>query len=316
MKNNISIITIEKLETKYSILEALGNGCLADVYKAYNNEDNRTCVLLVYKSELELSDIDMIQMFSLQKELEKCPYRKKTYNTFKYENRIIIEQEYIDGCTLFKYCNKHKIIPVDLIYRFINNIGTALAYYHKDINNDNSDGRNHAIVHNDLHTNNIIVKNSDKTFVLLNSEFSKQDNTNITGCQIFNGAIEYHFPEKLENEATNSSITSMSDIYSFGIILFELLAGTVPYPIDLKEWDTNAISEVVRIQNAHQNAPIPAIEPLRKKAYEEANPGKTYEKDYPEWLENVVRKCLAKNPIDRYHDARELLDDIKTQITI
>jgi serine/threonine protein kinase len=87
-----------------------------------------------------------------------------------------------------------------------------------------------------------------------------------------------------------------------------MLAGKVPFPSDSnvsQERNSYEVSE------HHKNTRPPAIEPLRKDAFEAANPDKTYTKDYPDWLETVILKCLEKKPENRYANGKELYEDIK-----
>lgn len=331
------------LEDKYEILEKLGFGSFATVYKVRDKETNVIKALKVSKQEINNPEDKAVKQFIneclVQMTLgSRHPNIVKANEPLIMNNRAVVEMDYVEGYTLLEYLQTNKFISINEVYRFIQEIVGALAYCHHDVyrhlmdvNNDNIklDRNNdpiiddakcaelvkkYGIIHNDLHSNNIMIRFIDGSFVLLDFGLSMQDNNCVKSSAVGGGAVEYRSPEKCSNTVTKASITPMSDIYSLGIILFELLTGTTPFPIDINRWEANNISEGARIQDAHLKAPIPAIEPLRKNAYEEANPKKTYSKDYPDWLENVIRKCLAKKPTDRYSDARELLDDINAHI--
>lgn len=341
---NIKIKPTDRfLEDKYEVLDILGRGGFATVYKVRDKETDVIKALKVSKQEITNPEDKAVKQFTKECWVQmtlgsRHPKIVKANEPLIMNNHAVVEMDYVEGYTLFEYLKANKFMPLNEFYRFIQDIVGALAYCHHDIyrhlmdvNNDNIklDSKNepiiddakraelvkkYCIIHNDLHTNNIMIRFIDGSFVLLDFGLSMQDNNCVKSSAVGGGAVEYRSPEKCTSNVTKDSITPMSDIYSLGIILFELLTGTVPFPIDSNRWEANNISEAARIQDAHVKAPIPAIEPLRKKAYEDANPGKTYKKDYPEWLENAVRKCLAKNPTDRYHDARELLDAINANI--
>jgi hypothetical protein len=90
-------------------------------------------------------------------------------------------------------------------------------------------------------------------------------------------------------------ITTASDVYSFGVLMYEMLAGQLPFPQSRNR--------------RNRDEPIPSIAQLRETAFINANPDIYYQKDYPDWLEAMVMKCLEKDPKDRYADAKVFMDE-------
>lgn len=262
------------------------------------------------------------------------------------QNRALVEMDFIDGYDMDDYLKaKNGFVPMEEVIRFAKEISSALAYCHEDIfefcldrnkeykyelesplkgqtftiESDPNDGtkelltnlqrkeliREYKVIHNDLHSKNIMCKKYDGSFILLDFGLAIQDGTVIKSSKRNGGAPEYKAPEKWDND---SIISEQSDIYSFGIMLYEMLAGRVPFAYDksLSQWPAE-----YKLSEQHKNELPPAIEPLRRAAFEAFNPGKTYAKDYPDWLELVILKCLAKSPAERYGNGKELNVEIK-----
>ena len=117
------------------------------------------------------------------------------------------------------------------------------------------------------------------------------------------GAPEYKSPEKWDNETI---ITCQSDIFSLGIILYEMLTGRVPFKFDAHA--SNAIKAEYELSQAIQQQAAPSIYEMRKATFEAAHPGLVYVTDYPEWLEVLIMRCLEKRPSQRFASGRELYD--------
>ncbi|MBP1617259.1 MAG: hypothetical protein H6Q14_1086 [Bacteroidetes bacterium] len=267
------------------------------------------------------------------------------------QNRALVEMDFIDGCDMDDYLKANNgFVPIAEVIRFAKEISSALAYCHEDIfefcldrnkeykyelespfkgqtftiQSDPEDGtkelltslqrkeliREYKVIHNDLHSKNIMCKKYDGSFILLDFGLAIQDGTVIKSSKRNGGAPEYKAPEKWDND---SIISEQSDIYSFGVLLYEMLAGRVPFVYDksLSQWPAE-----YKLSEQHKNELPPEIETLRRTAFESSNPGKLYKKDFPSWLEQVIRKCLAKKPAERYANGKELNTEIKHFLSI
>ena len=331
------------LEDEYEVLMELGKGAYASVYKVKHKKLGYIRALKVslerVTDEEERQYRQFVSECRVQLKLGNgChPNIVRVHQPRLIDGHAIVEMDYIDGCTLVSYIEKKKFIDIDTVYRFIHDVVGAMAYCHYDVYHhlmdvsedglsfDPEDGskilmnddikarliEKYAVIHNDLHSNNIMVRYRDGAFVLLDFGLSVQDNKFVKSSARDGGAIEYLSPEKCADRLDDIVITPMSDVYSLGVLLYEVLAGQVPFPC---QWEVyTKESAIYKVKEAHKSSLPPVIEPLRREVYEKVNPGKTYQKDYPDWLEDMIMKCLEKKPKDRYKNAKELFDDFNAK---
>jgi len=272
----------------------------------------------------------------------------RIYQPRLLQNHALVEMDYIDGSDLNDYLNKqNKFVPINEVMRFIREIGSALSYCHVDCyeflydrnkeyeyklesglkgqkfkivpdpDNGNKDFitdlqrleliREYGITHNDLHSKNIMRKRYDGSYILLDFGLAIQDGMAVKSSSRRDGAVEYKAPEKWNKD---SVISEKTDIYSFGILMYEMLAGQVPFPFQREKY-SNEEQALFELSMEHENQPPPAIEPLRRLAFESSHPGETYQKDYPDRLEKMILKCLEKKPENRYANAKEFYEAFK-----
>ena len=328
------------INDEYEKLQILGQGSFATIWKVRHRKFEYVRALKVSKEVIPDENDAAYQKF-----LNECkvllrigngchPNIVRIYQPRLLDGRASVEMDYVKGQSLNDYLQKVKCLEMDEFYRLFEQIVGALAYCHHDIyeflmdpNKDNiaTDPNNgqryridaetemqlvkkYAITHNDIHSNNVMRRDYDGGFVLLDFGLAIQDGNAVRSSARNGGALEYMAPEKFED---NGIINPQSDIYSLGVLLYEALAGRVPFVVDKHRFSSNPIMAQYDIMNLHKTAIPPAIEPLRREAFEAAHPGKKYEKDYPDWLEGMILKCLEKHPADRYADAKELLIDFK-----
>ncbi|MFC4677148.1 serine/threonine protein kinase, partial [Dysgonomonas termitidis] len=196
------------------------------------------------------------------------------------QGHALVEMEYVHGKDLNDYIiEKSRFIPIDEVLRFVREISSALAYCHEriyefcmdreedNLRDDPEDGSKvlldasakqrltdkYKVIHNDIHSKNIIRK-YDGSFILLDFGLSIQNGTVVKSSTRKGGAAEYKAPEKWENEGL---ITEQTDMYSFGVLMYEMLAGQVPFPYNTDVPSTKA--EYDLMQQHGQERP-PAIE--------------------------------------------------------
>ena len=242
--------------------------------------------------------------------------------------------------------SKLAFVPVDEVLQLVSDISRALAFCHYDIHeycmdinkvykypeNSNKRGQTfelevdpndanrikiddlqrkalineYAVIHNDIQSCNIMRKD-DGGYILIDFGLAgKIDPEDYTQSTRETGVRKYWAPERFDN-----IITTQTDIYSLGILMYEMLTGRIPFCFNEND---KTQSVAIKLFENHRNTPPPAIFPLRKAAYESVNPDKVYEKDYPEWLEQVIFKCLEKKPENRFVNGKELYEYVKLQM--
>ncbi len=326
--------------TEYKKLMLIGRGSFAAVYKVRHRK-------LGYVRAIKISNemVDNESDKAYQSFLNECklllqigngchPNIVHIYQPRLINSHAIVEMDYIDGQTLNEYLREQKFINIDEFWRFAEGIAGAVGYCHADLykflmdpDTDNlemdpEDGSKFIITpekerelkarycvnHNDLHSNNIMRRNYDGNFILLDFGLAIQKEHCVKSSSRGDGAYEYSSPEKLDGK----EITAASDVYSLGILLYEVLAGRVPFVMETG----GGMADISRIYDRQLHEKPAPIEPLRRAAFESVFPGKKYGKDYPDELEEVIMKCLEKNPADRYPDAKQVLEALRRVKTL
>lgn len=319
---------------EYTLLDELGQGGYATVYKVRHNNLGYIRAIRVLNAIIAHGESDK----TYQKFLEECklllrlgngnhPNIVHIYQPLLKAQRAIVEMDFVDGKDLYHYLEeKHSFVEIKDVLRLLSDIGSALSYCHEDIykfcmdkdednlQDDPEDGRKvlldnktkqrlinkYRVIHNDIHSGNII-RREDGSYVLLDFGLAIEGDSVVRSSRRKNGAPEFKAPEKWEND---SILTTQSDIYSFGVVLYEYLAGRVPFLFDKK--NSNPVEAEYLLGKAHKEQQPASIFDLRKAAFEHSHPGETYEKDYPEWLEMLIMKCLSKSTKDRFKNGKEL----------
>lgn len=228
------------------------------------------------------------------------------------------ERNYIQGNNLEEYLGENgKFVPIEEVVRMAEQISSALAYCHEDAyrflmdpNKDmlpdgcvvgseveDMEKRNklidkYKVIHNDIHLKNIL-RRMDGNYILIDFGMAVEGKEAPTLSRCHGGAEISRAPELWSADSTTEP-TTKTDVYSFGVVLYAWLAGQYPFPNDEK------------LMDAHKNKQPPHIELIRKRHFEEKFPDQAYKRDYPQWLEDVIMKCLKKDPRERFRNGKEL----------
>lgn len=265
------------LGDRYRIIDTLGEGGMANVYLA---ED----IILQRKVAVKILRLD------LQKEPQTLArFQREALATSELSHPNIVSvldvgtdhglpymvMEYVDGPNLEEYIQKKSPLDLHEVIRIMDQILSAMTLAHK-----------HNVIHRDLKPQNVLM---DKKGNIKIADFGiavALNQSSITQTNSAMGSVHYMSPE----QTRGGLVTKQSDIYSLGIILYELITGKVPFNGDTP----------VAIALKHAQEPIPSI---RKK-----------DPKVPQALENVVLKATAKDPRDRYASAQGMKADLDTSL--
>lgn len=209
-----------------------------------------------------------------------------------------IEMEFIEGPDLCELLTAphHKIFTVKEVIKLADQLAGALSHCHRV-----------GVMHGDIKSNNVKFNVNSGNYVLLDFGLSVMSDEQRRSSMRNAGAIEFMAPEQNEGR-----MLFQTDIYSYGVVLYELLAGRVPFPL---QDDGETARNTVMI--SHLEAPVPDLLKLRKENLPASwsEDQQTREMQVPDWLLAVVYKCLEKLPENRYSDGIALQDSVQISIT-
>ena len=264
----------KRLDGRYEIHELIGIGGMATVYRAYDTIEDRIVAIKILKEEY-LDNKDFIRRFKNESKaiaILRHPNIVKVYDVSFGDKIQYIVMEYIDGITLKEYINHQHNIKWQEAIHFTAQILKALEHAHAK-----------GIVHRDIKPQNIILL-KDGTIKVTDfgiARFSRNETRTMSAMAI--GSVHYIAPEQVRGEVTDEK----ADIYSVGVILYEMLTGSLPFEAD------NAVSvAIMQLQN-------------QPRVPREIN------EDIPFGLEEITLKAMQKEPMNRYGSATQMLGDIR-----
>ena len=266
--------TGKKLDGRYEIRELIGVGGMANVYHCYDTIDAREVAIKIMKDEF-LNNEDFIRRFKNESKaiaVLNHPNIVRVYDVSFGDIIQYIVMEYIDGITLKEYIDMQGVLDWKETVHLTTQILKALQHAHEN-----------GIVHRDIKPHNIMLM-QDGTIKVTDfgiARFSSNATRTMTEQAI--GSVHYIAPEQARGEKTDGK----TDIYSVGVMMYEMLTGKLPFDGD------SAVSVALMQLQAKAKRP------------RELNP------DIPEGLEEITVKAMQKNPEDRYHSALEMLSDIE-----
>ncbi len=266
------------LDRKYQIVEEIGIGGMAHVYKAVNMTNRKIVAIKMLKPEYK-DDAEFLRRFSREAgTVLKLNHENivRAFDVGKYNELPYIVMEYVEGHTLKDLIDQNGPLPVRTAIGITCQILDALSVAHE-----------YGIIHRDVKPQNVIVTDRGKA-KLTDFGIAREANattSTFSGKKVL-GSVHYISPE----QAKNAIATEESDLYSVGITLYEMLTGTVPFLSD----------SAVTIALMHiQDKPTPP---------REINP------QIPPALNDIVMRALEKNASDRYKSARAMRSDLVRSI--
>ena len=261
------------LDDRYELQEQIGEGGMAYVYRAVDRRLNRSVAVKIMRDEMA-ADEEFRRRFCAESQavaMLSHPNIVAVYDVSHSDTMEYIVMELIDGITLKQYMNRRGILSWKETVHFSKQIARAMAHAHE-----------RGIIHRDIKPQNIMllrdgsIKVADFGIASLENELQESSGQAI-------GSIHYIAPEQARGELPDAR----SDIYSLGVVMYEMMTGVVPYAGDT----------LGEIAVKHINA--------NPKPIHEVNP------DIPQVLEEMIARAMASGLQDRYQTAAELADDLE-----
>ena len=274
MDNNMDNMIGRRLDGRYELLELIGTGGMADIYKAKDITEDRIVAVKILKNEFAGSE-DFLRRFRNESKaiaLLSHPNIVKIYDVGFNEQIQFIVMEYIDGISLAEYIKLQGVLKwKDAVY-FTVQILRALQHAH-----------DRGIVHRDIKSQNVMML-PDGTIKVMDfgiARFNRETDKTLSEKAI--GSVHYISPEQARGEMTDEK----SDIYSVGLMLYEMLTGQKPFDGETP----------VAIALQHMQTP--------------PKPPREINSSIPEGLEEITLKAMQKEPSMRYQTAGEMINDIE-----
>jgi len=261
---------------RYRIEALLGQGGMGRVYKAYDKELSRTVAIKVVRQGIA-EEASVMARFKQELILaSKISHKNilRIHDLGEVAGMKFITMAFVEGHDLHQLIRDNGKLPIERVVKFAQQLAGALAAAHAE-----------DVVHRDLKPQNILVDASDQVYIAdfgLAKSFA-EGAVGMTQSGAFLGTPRYMSPEQVEGKPTDGR----SDLYSYGLILYEMLTGDVPF--------TGESTLKVMYQRIQERPKNPRA----------LNP------EVPVWLDRIVMRCLEKDPNDRYQNAYEILADLQ-----
>lgn len=260
------------LADRYEIVSKIGAGGMSDVYKAKDHILGRFVAIKVLKQEFS-EDRGFVAKFRTEAQSAaglEHPNIVNIYDVGSEEGLHYIVMEYVEGITLKTYIEKKGQLSFKEAVSIAIQVARGIEAAH-----------NKQITHRDIKPQNIIISTEGKVKVT-DFGIARAASSNTISSDVM-GSVHYSSPE----QARNGFVDGRSDIYSLGIVMYEMVTGRVPF-----DGDTTVAVAIQHLQ-------------------EEMTPPSTYAKDLPVSMEKIILKCTQKNSDRRYQTIGELLNDLR-----
>lgn len=265
----------QKISDRYQIIKSIGEGGMANVYLAYDTILDRNVAVKVLRGDLS-NDEKFVRRFQREALAASSLSHSnivEVYDVGEDNGEYYIVMEYIEGKHLKNLLKKRGKLTLSEAVDIMLQITDGMASAHDSY-----------IIHRDIKPQNIMILENGLVKITDFGIAMAMNATQLTQTNSVMGSVHYLPPE----QASGQGSTLQSDIYSMGIVMYELLTGELPFKGD----------NAVEIALKHLKEPIPDI---REKI-----------SNVPNSVVNIVKKATAKNPKNRYSDAREMHDDLLT----
>ena len=259
---------------RYKILDHLGTGGMATVWLGYDTILDRQVAIKTFK--IDANDEDAVKRFNREAKAVTSLSHPNIVSIYDVENEgefYYLILEYVEGMTLKDYMIKNPRIPIETIVHIAKQIAAGLSHAHQN-----------GIIHRDIKPQNILM-NENLTCKITDFGIARAyGDTTLTQTNQMLGTVYYLSPE----QARGNVATAQSDIYSLGILIFEMITGQIPFKGE----------SAVAIALKHLQEELPDIDKFRD--------------NIPQSVKNIVLQATMKNPNERYISSKELFEDLST----
>ena len=265
----------DKLSDRYQIIKSIGEGGMANVYLAYDTILERNVAVKILRGDLATDEkfVRRFQREALSASSLTNENIVEVYDVGEDNGEYYIVMEYVEGKHLKNLLKKRGKLTIPEVIDIMLQVTSGLSVAHDSY-----------IIHRDIKPQNIMILENGLVKLTDFGIAVAMNSTQLTQTNSVMGSVHYLPPEM----ASGKGATLQSDIYSLGILMYELLTGKLPFKGD----------NAVEIALKHLKEPMPS---LRKEL-----------PDVPASIENIILRATAKNPKNRYTDAREMYEDLKT----
>lgn len=263
------------IANRYEVVQHIGQGGMADVFRGVDTILNREVAIKILRADLST---DAVSILRFEREAQAAtalnhPNIVEIYDVGDYKGHHYIVMEFVPGRTLKQVIRARGPLLKEEAVDIMKQLTSAVAEAHTK-----------GIIHRDIKPQNVIVKADGSVKILDFGIATAKGSMQLTQANNVMGSVHYLAPELAKGETASAQ----SDIYALGIVLYEMLAGDVPFKAD----------QAVQVALRHMRDPMPSLR--------EANP------TVPQSIENIVIRATAKDPKKRYKNCSEMWRDLST----
>lgn len=260
---------------RYEVVSHIGQGGMADVFLAVDTILNRQVAIKILRADLST---DTVSILRFEREAQAAaalahPNIVEIYDVGDYKGHHYIVMEYVSGKTLKQVIRSRGPLVNEEAVDIMKQLCSAVSEAHA-----------RGIIHRDIKPQNVILKADGSVKILDFGIATAKGSMQLTQANNVMGSVHYLAPELAKGEQASPQ----SDIYALGIVLYEMLAGDVPFKAD----------QAVQIALKHMREPMPDVRMINAAV--------------PQSVANIITRATAKDPSHRYRSAKEMLQDVST----
>ena len=265
------------INDRYEIIRSIGEGGMANVYLAQDTILDRKVAVKILRGDLAEDEkfVRRFQREAISASSLNDPNIVEVYDVGEDDGKYFIVMEYVQGLTLKQLIKKRGSLTLPEVVDIMLQLTSAVAHAHESY-----------IIHRDIKPQNVIILEDGRVKIMDFGIAVALNAGEFTQTNSVMGTVYYIPPE----QANGGAATIKSDIYSLGILMYELVTGHVPFKGD------NPVEVAIK----HMNEPIPSI--------------CEYDPEMPQSIENIILRASAKNPKNRYESAFDMHEDLETAL--